>query len=431
VKKRNIVLISLDEVRADNLSCYGYEKIQTPNIDKIAKEGVLFETCIGAGSLTPVCMSSILCAQYPNKHTMRLPLCKIQSQTVAEILKGYGYTTAGFVGSGIVGARHGFNAGFDNFYEPTEDVSFERWSATGKSKDQIYEGWWWVDDMLKWIRENHRSPFFLWGHFFETHEGAEVALLRDGRIKERILSEFRYKDAKLKCADENLIGGIVKLFDELNLWDKTTLIIVSDHGTGIGEHPVKLIPHRSGGLLYPQHKTLYDHDTRVVFIMRDKDLPASRRVKGMVRSVDVIPTVLGLLEIPIKREYDFDGISLLPIIERGNAEGLIAYSEDLFEWRSEYSGEINLDVGPLQVVRTDNVKLIRNLAKGTEEFYNLQDDPGEQHNLVDKVRETEEVVNLRRQLNSKLLDTKGMIIPFSAEEKAAIEDRLRRLGYLE
>ncbi len=431
MKKRNVVLISLDEVRADNLSCYGYKKIQTPNIDKIAKEGVLFETCIGAGCLTPICMSSVLCAQYPNKHGMRLPLCKIQSKTIAQILKEYGYTTAGFVGNGLLGSRHGFNAGFDFFDEPTEDTSWTTWTPTGKGEDLFYEGNYWVDKMLQWIKENYRSPFFVWGHYYETHEGAEAALLREGRIKEGVHSEFRYKDAKIKYADENLIRGIMELFEKLDLWDNTTLIIMSDHGTNIGEHPVKFIPHRSGGLKYPQHKTLYDHDTRVVLIMKDKNLPPGRRVEGVVRSVDVIPTILDLLEIPIKKEYDFDGISLLPIIKKGKAEGNIAYSEDLFEWQIEYPKEPNLDVGPLQAARTEKVKLIRNLIKGTEEFYDLQEDPEEQHNLIDKVREKEEVVSLRRLLNSKLyLDVKGMVT-LSAKEREEMKIRLQRLGYIE
>lgn len=431
MKKRNVVLISLDEVRADNMSCYGYKKIQTPNIDSIAEGGVLFEKCIGPGCMTPICMSSVLCAQYPNKHAMRLPLCKIQSRTVAEILKEYSYTTAGFTGNGLIGARHGFNAGFDRFDEPIGDASWDTWNPTGEDEDLFYEGWWWVDTMLEWIRENHQSAFFLWGHFYETHEGAEKALLRDGQIKEGVLSEFLYKDARVKCADEHLIGGIVNLFDELNLWDNTTLIIMADHGTGIGEHPVKSIPHRSGGLLYPQHRSLYDHDITVPLIIKDEGLPANKRVKGMVRSVDVIPTILALLEIPIKKKYDFDGVSLLPIIERGKAEGLIAYAEDLYEYRTDYDKEPNVDVGSLQAIRTDNVKLIRNLTKGTEEFYDLQDDPLEQNNLIEKARESKEVVSLRRYLNAKLLETKEISVPFSDKEKKEIESRMRALGYLE
>ena len=90
----------------------------------------------------------------------------------------------------------------------------------------------------------------------------------------------------------------------------------------------------------------------------------------------------------------------------------------------------NLLVGSLQQICTDSVKLIRNLTSGTEEFYDLKSDPAEQNNIIDEMREKEEVVELRRTLNSKLLDAKEMVYPFTREEKAVIEDRLRRLGYL-
>ncbi|HUV06358.1 MAG TPA: sulfatase [Spirochaetia bacterium] len=431
MKKKNIVMVSLDEVRNDNLSCNGYEKMETAYIDKIAKEGVVFEKTIAAGCMTPVCLSSVLCAQYPNKHTLRIPLCRIQSNTASQILKDHGYKTCFFTGNGLIGKRHGFDAGYDDFFEPKE-AEYTTWNPTGKDEDVFYEGWWWVDDFLGWLRKNHTSkPFFIWGHFYETHEGGEFPLLKAGRIKEGELSEMRYKDARIKCADENLIGGMIRLFDELKLWDDTLLVLFSDHGTGVGEHPVKPIPHRSGGLLYPQHRSMYDHDTNVFLILRDRDLPAGKRIPGVVRSVDIMPTVLDFVGIPIQKEWDFDGISLLPIIKRGRAEELEAYTEDLYEYLGDYKDvEPNLLVGSLQSIRTDEVKLIRNLSAGTEEFYDLKQDQGEQKNLIEKARERHDVVDLRRKLNSKLLDAKQMTFPFSENEKFQIEERLRRLGYL-
>jgi len=78
---KNVILLSVDEVRPDHLSCYGYDKIKTNNLDRISESGVLFETCIAAADFTPICMSSILCAAYPNKHTMRDPFSRIQSKT--------------------------------------------------------------------------------------------------------------------------------------------------------------------------------------------------------------------------------------------------------------------------------------------------------------------------------------------------------------
>jgi arylsulfatase A-like enzyme len=165
--------------------------------------------------------------------------------------------------------------------------------------------------------------------------------------------------------------------------------------------------------------------------MCDKDLPAGARIPGVVRSVDVMPTVLDHVGIPLQEDWDFDGISLLPIIERGKAEGLQAYSEDLYEYRSDYADvEPNLLVGSLQQLRTDDAKLIRNLSSGTEEYYDLKNDPGEQKNQIEQVRERDDVVEMRRTLNSKLLDSREMLQPFSKEEAEQVKDRMRRLGYL-
>jgi len=421
-QKKNVILMSVDEVRPDHLSCYGYKGIKTHNTDKIAEEGVLFETCISAACLTAVCMASVICATYPNKHTVRGPFSRIQSKTIAEILKECGYKTAGFVGNGLLGASHGFAAGFDHYDEPTKDTSWGSWYP--ERKELFYEGNWWVDRMLEWLKKNRSSTFFIWGHYFETHEGAEQTLLRDGFIKEGELSEFSYKDAKIKYMDEKLFGELLKVFDDLKLWEDTTLIIMGDHGTNLGEHPARPVPHRPYNLIYPQHTTLYDVDLRVTLIIKDKSLPEGRRVKGMVRSVDVVPTLLDLLEIPTDK-MGFDGTSLVPMIAKAKAEGFGAYAEMLYPLVEE--------MGCLQAFRTNKFKFIRDLIKGTEEFYSLQDDPLEQNNLIKEVGESkkQELEDIRKKMNAYLFELKGEGAAFSAEEKEEIKERLRRLGYME
>lgn len=426
MKKQNIILISMDELRPDHLGCYGYERIKTPNIDKIAEGGVLFETCIAASDFTPVCMSSTICGCYPNKHTVRTPFCRIQSKTIAEILKEKGYRTAGFVGVGVIGARHGFGKGFDLYDEPTSDTAHSTWKEQdGRQTEMFYEGNRWYDRMFKWIKENRSSSFFTWGHFFETHEGSEHALLRDGLIKEGELSEFRYYDAKIKSLlDEKFYGEVLQLFDELNLWEDTIIVLMSDHGTNLGEHPAKPIPHRSGNIRYPQHRTLYDVNTRVALIMNGKGLPQRKRIKQMVRSIDIIPTLLDLLKIPTQG-LDFDGISLLPIVVEGKTTELAAYIEDLYEY--------GIGVSPFQAFRTEAFKFIRDLSKGTEEFYDLKTDLLEQNNLIEEVRQSkkEELKNIRVVLTNRLWRTKGMAAGFSTKEREEIKERLRRLGYIE
>lgn len=431
MKKQNIILISVDEVRLDHLSCYGYERIKTENIDKVAEGGVLFETCIAASSLTPMCMSSVLCGAYPNKHTVRGPMHFIKAKTMAEILKVNGYKTAGFVGNALLGTKHGFNHGFDYYSEPTEQTN---WGISLPSRDgtlnagedlkPVLEGNWWVDEMLNWLKRNYSSPFFIWGHYFETHEGAEKVMLRDGLIKEGVLSEFGYMDAKIKYMDENLIGRTLTAFEELSLWKDTILIIMSDHGTNLGEHPGNPVPWRSYKMIYPQHTSLYDTDIRIALIIKGKDLPQNKRIKGAVRSVDVIPTLLDLLEIPPK-DMDFDGITLLPAIEKGIAEKRVAYAETLYP---------GVSYGTLQAFRTDEFKFIRDLSEGKEEFYDIQDDPLEQNNLIDEVRgsKKQELKDIREKLNLLLFETKGATITrLSDEEKEKVRQRMRALGYLE
>jgi len=423
-QKRGVILLSIDAVRSDRLGCYGYNRGITKNWDSIAREGVLFENCIAPSSLTPICMSSILCGAYPNKHTVRDPFCRIEATTIAEILKGQGYKTAGFVGNGLLGARHNFNRGFDFFDEPKGDAS---WGTLKEESGAIsYEGHWWIDNMFKWLEENYKSDFFIWGHYYETHEGAENSLLKKGWIKEGVLADFRYMGALIKLMDEKLLGGLLTVLEKLNIAEDTILVVMADHGTGIGEHPGFTTPWRDE-IYFPQHLTLYDQDLKVPLVMKGKGLPRGKKIKGMVRSIDVVPTLLSFLEIPIEN-LGFDGINLCPATTKGNAQGLVnyAYAEELFEKRGP---------GAIQALRTEECKFIRNLTKGSEEFYNLKNDPSEQKNLLPGMRGEEEkkmLENMRGQLNNFLIKTKsGSSAVFSAKEKAEIDSRLRALGYIE
>jgi len=419
--ERNIIIISLDEVRPDHLSCYGYDKISTTAIDEVAKEGVRFETCITSADLTPIAMGSVITGKYPNKHGMRDPYSYISGPSIAGILKKSGYTTAGFVGNGLLSKRHGFAEGFDFWNETSKETSWLEIIYPGREKDEIfYEGNYWVEEFFKWLKENYKEKFFIWGHLYETHEGSEYSLLKKGLIKEGELPEFSYYDAKIKMADEKLIGRLLETLDELGIAENTTLVVMSDHGTNLGEHPVDPIPWRKEKKKYPQHTTMYDCDLKVAMIIKGEGLPRGKVVKGMVRSIDLIPTLLDLLGISVE-EYDFDGLSLLPVIEKGKAEGREVYSEDLFESRGK---------GALQSFRTEDFKFIRNLTLGTEEYYDLNSDPQEQNNIVEKV-EKEKLIGIRKKLNAFLRTQVSAGKVFSKKEKEAIDKRLRALGYIE
>jgi len=420
MKKKNIIIISLDEVRPDHLSCYGYKKINTSAIDRVAREGVRFQTCISSSELTPIAMGSVITGKYPNKHGMRDPYCYITGPSIAEILKINGYNTAGFVGNGLLSKKNGFAQGFDFWNETSEETCWLEFQYPGvETKEIVYVGNYWVEEFFKWLKDNCREKFFMWGHFYEVHEGSEHSLLEKGLIKEGEFSEFSYYDAKIKMADEKLIGRLLETLNELGLSENTTLVVMSDHGTNLGEHPVDLIPGRKGKKKYPQHTTMYDCDLKVAMIIKDEDLPRGKKVEGVVRSLDLVPTLLDLVGIS-GEEYDFDGSSLLPVIEKGKAKGREVYSEDLFEIRGK---------GALQSFRTDDFKFMRNLTLGLEEYYDLREDRQEKNNIVEKI-DKQTIINLRKKLNAFLRTEVSEGNVFYKKEKETINKRLRALGYI-
>jgi len=420
MKDQNIIIISLDEVRPDHLSCYGYKKISTPAIDQIASEGVKFNQCFSSADFTPIAMGSVITGKYPNKHGVRNAYSYLASPTIATILKEEGYRTAGFVGNGLLAKRHGFAQGFDFFNETSKDTSWLEIQYPNSGNDEIiYEGNYWVEEFFSWLKNNYQQKFFVWGHLYETHEGSGDSLVNRGLIKKGESPEFDYYNAKIKMADEKLVGRLISTLKELSIYDNTTIVLMSDHGTNLGEHPVKDIPWRKKGTCYPQHTTMYDHDLHVAMMIKGKDLPQGKVIQGMVRSIDLIPTLLEHIDISTQA-YDFDGQSWLPLLKQDQDRNEI-YSEDLFEPRG---------LGALQSLRTPEYKLMRNLTLGQESYFDLKNDPDEQKDIKENI-DQEKLIKIRKKLNSylftKVVSQKG----FNKGEKEVINQRLRALGYIE
>jgi len=410
-----VVLVTMDAVRADHLSCYGYKRIRTLNIDKISQQGVTFDNCITASSLTPVSHASILTGNYPNKHTVRDPFGFVRTKTLAEILKDRGYRTAGFTGIDFLSSRSNFNAGFDFFDEPSEDTSWHRKKfedkKTGTEIDSIW-GNWWVDKMLKWIENNHNSNFFVWGHYFECHVPADRWLLESGLIKEGRLSEWNYYDAKIECMDENLFAPLITLLKKLELWDDTVFVVMSDHGETFDEHP-----HKDS---WCQHQSVYNTDLRIPLIIKNKRLRKGIRIKDMVRSIDVVPTVLSLLDMDT--DLKFDGVNLEPMINGKEKISNLAYSEEMYELRGD---------GALQAIQSMSFKLIRNNTLKQEEFYDLQNDPEEKNNLIGEEMWSKEIERFRKILDRFTETREKAKEIYSEQEKEKIKARLRSLGYID
>ena len=443
--KKNLIVISMDETRPDRLGCYGYKKAKSSYIDRIAKEGVLFEEAFSSSNLTPIAHGPMLCGVYPVKTGVRDPYSYLVAKSLPTILKENGYKTAGAVMTGLIGKKHGYDQGFDYFVEPTKEdadevVSYEH-TFHAKRKDMLKlktedqekakqksleeeeeEFMWggnWVPNIVNFIRENKDNNFFVFGHYYKVHVQCEKWYLKHGFIDPKKDDPFMgYVDRKVELMGETCFKPIIEVLEELGLYDDTYIVALSDHGTNYGEHRVDAPPVLD--MPYPCHITMYDVDLKVALIIRGKGLPKGRRVKGMVRSVDVVPTILELLEI--KTDNDFDGVSLLNDIGKGESKGKILYAEEIYPKRG---------TGTLQAIRTDKYKYIRNNTRLVEGFYDLENDPGEKNNLIMSLTKEQfaMVQEWRKQLDDYLKMGKGEV-ELSDEDKARIEARLRVLGYV-
>lgn len=419
MERKNAILVTMDEVRHDRLSCYGYKRIKTPNLDYFSQTGVQFETVISNSCFTPLSHATILTGTYPNKHNLRDPFSGIEGKRVAEVFKENDYRTAGFVGVNLLGKANRFDVGFEHFDEPRHEEVWKRSGFAGEERGELLWGNWWIPRMLHWLRKKAEKPFFIWTHYFDVHQAAENILLEMGKIKEGVMPEYGYMDPKIKYMDEAFFGPLKQALTELGINETTTVIITSDHGTNLGEHEVPPFPHLD--LIYPQHVTLYDCDLKVPLIVKDPDLPQHRVIKGMVRTVDIVPTLLDLHGLDGNTE--FDGVSLVSFIRGGQAFGLTAYAEETYEKRGP---------GDFQATRNDDYKYIIDHRSGEEEFYDIRVDPEEKSNLISRLNaDQKDLVMQWRAMCKRLLARKKSEFAMDKEDRKKVQERLRMLGYIE
>ena len=320
----NVVVITMDTTRADHLSCYGYQEMNTPRIDAIAQEGVLFEESYSVQPVTLPSHCSIFTGKYPFHHGVRdnnMYRLSDQNRTLAEMLTEQGYVTAAFVSSFILDRRFGLNQGFqlynDRFLKP-------------KQKGRLPVDRRAVEVSIlasKWLETNRAtlktSPFFLWLHYYDPHADYDPpAPYKQAYPGSPYDGEIAYMD--------DWIGYVCDDLKRFKLWDNTILVVVGDHGESFGEYG-----EQTHGIF------IYRPTTRVPLIIRSpRALPQGVRIKERISTVDIMPTLLDMLHC--KAPEALDGRSLLPLIQ-GKTKGYprIIYSEAFipksFNW-SELKG---------------------------------------------------------------------------------------------
>ncbi|MBU79326.1 MAG: sulfatase [Flavobacteriales bacterium] len=442
----NFVFFLVDDLGYSDVGCYGSDYYKTPNIDKLAYEGVRFTNAYASGMVCSPSRASILTGKYPARlrittaipikgyarikngtgtplmdadYTMNLPL---EELTIAEVLKNNGYSTSS-IGKWHVCKDSLFfpqNQGFDeniggsgrghsaNYFYPyygkwrmAEGHPWIEWNTVkgGKPGDYLTDRL--TIDALNFIEKNKNKPFFLYLSHYAVHTPIQV--------KEKTL--LKYKDAvpdkerghiypkyaaMIESVDQSL-GSIVKKLEQLNLTDNTIIIFTSDnggHGKWTSNYPFK-----------GNKGNFYEGGIRVPLIFKwSKKIKSSQIIEDCVIGNDFYPTLLEMAEIPLIPNQHIDGISLWSLLNAGKKID----RNELFWHFPNYIGAGHPDPArPSSVIRSGKWKLIENLENGEVELYDLKNDISEKNDISKKFQK--KVVELKNKLNNWRIDVNAQM----------------------
>lgn len=401
----NILLVTIDTLRADRVGAYGARSPATPVMDRLAADGCLFEQMIVQVPLTRASHATILTGLYPFQHGIRdnfAPPLGAAYRTLAEILKGRDYVTGGFVGSFILNTQSGLNRGFDEFDDTFETggkgsaffTEYQRRAAQVEERAGP-----WIERAAAGSR-----PFFAWVHFYDPHSPYAAPPPYDTRY-----AKSPY-DGEVAYTDE-VLGRLLSRLARLGVADRTLLVVTGDHGEALGEHKEE-----EHGFF------IYDVVLRVPLILRlPGRIPRGVRAKTEGRSIDLVPTILDLAGLRAATPPGLPGRSLAAAIDAPQKADpqVVSYAETLFP-------RLHFGWSELRTVRMGGWKFIQ---APRPELYDLTRDPGERNNLF--AGEGRRAAALR----SRLLDTLGgspesaVIVGRPMPDQETM-DRLASLGYV-
>jgi arylsulfatase A-like enzyme len=461
----NIILIVMDAVRADRLSCYGYRAPTTPGLEEIAAEALIFERAFAAAPWTPPSHASLFTGTYPSRHGVdvgeNLYLSSVYP-TMAEILSRKGYATMAILPDAHLSAARGFSRGFTDFVETFRlpYVAFDYDSATSLLRNlalgrdaRAYHS---SRLLKKWLHKQVRSetqPFFAFINYKTAHNSYRSPLPFRSRFNIAPLAgqdprklryyanggAYPYMAGGLDMSERDMqvvgswydgaiayldhsIRDLLQYLRELGVYDDTLIVITADHGENFGDH----------GLGYHLF-CLYDSLIRVPLLMSYPRLGESgKRINSLVSLTDVLPTILELIGCDLDDYPALQGKSLLPFdgsevhghifAEFGRPQYMLKrlaarYPEHSF---SRY------DKG-LQCIRTTELKLIAG-TDGSEELYRLNSDPAETRNVIEDYPAEANI--LRRALRERFAPTQPATIAVpTREDDRVITKNLEDLGY--
>jgi len=392
----NVLLITLDTTRADRLGCYGYERAETPNLDAIAAGGVRFAEAYTPVPLTLPSHCSLFTGTYPPYHGARnngFYYLDDWNVTLTEILKERGFMTAAFVASFTVDSRFGLAQGFDVYDDTFRAGEILKSFRSERRAEDVF------NSFSRWLGDHSGGKFFSWVHFYDPH----LPYAPPPPFQEKFAG--RPYDGEVAYMD-HFVGKIMDKLREKNIHEKTLVVIAGDHGEALGER--REMDH---GLF------LYDNTLRVPLILwAGGHLPEGAEIDARACLIDVMPTVLDLIGIPVPEEIQ--GESLAGAIRGKKRKQVPVYIETCFPWE-------NYGWSPLSGLIKGRWKCIK---APKPELYDLARDPRENLNLV------QIEAGIARRMLAELDETVREIRSGRAEGRRKLteeeERRLRSLGYM-
>ncbi|MGC1872610.1 MAG: sulfatase-like hydrolase/transferase [Acidobacteriaceae bacterium] len=394
LKPINVVLITLDTVRADHLHCYGYQKIKTPNIDALAASGVMFEKAVAQTPLTQPSHASMFTGENPNVHNVRDTggfALQPSSVTMATILERHGWDTAGFISASVLTRLFGFNQGFAT-YDDQLDHRNSRDPVSTRAANVT------ADHAIHWLQQQSDKPFFLWVHFYDAHFPYDPP------------AEFREQypedpyDAEIAFEDQQ-VGRVLDAVKQKSPAQKTLIVLLSDHGEGLGDHGE-----------YEHGVFLYDSTVRIAWIMAGPGVPAGLHVQQQAREIDLLPTVLDLMGG--RASSAVQGTSLVPAFSGKTVPSNFSYEETLYP-------KINMGWSELRGIHTARWMYIR---APRPELYDLDQDPGELNNVIDAHPKEYRELDAQLKKASRLGGSGTETVAFKQMDEQTM-NQLKSLGY--
>lgn len=397
--KPNVILITIDTVRADHVGCYGAKDVHTPTLDALAHDGIVFERAISQVPLTWPSHAAILTGLYPFQNGVQdftaQPL-ESRFRSVAQAFQTHGYSTGAVVSAFVLDRSWGLARGFDFYYDAFAPADFLH-KDLGLVERRAAES---VTRALAWLQKNRRRPFFFWLHLYDPHSPYDPP--------EPYRSQYRSHpyDGEIAYADHEL-GRLIEWLKRNQLYNNTSIVFLSDHGESLGEHGEQ------------EHGFFaYNSTVHIPLIVKPPATSGLRsgRVSRPVETTAIPATLLQLAGVHDEIEKQTTSTGL---IRSSNDTEDEAYSETFYPFSS-------FGWSPLHAVETSRYHYI---DAPEAELYDLAADPGETTNIAAQQPAT--VAVFKKKLETRLKDR-----PFksshdgSSELSPEAQEKLRALGYV-